>query len=114
MPNGHKICLPDGQKIDHMDIKYTSIFRCKDPPKFTQIGIFVFKNRPSGNPAAYRHNPLICVRVETSFAAMQCHAMPCNAMQCHAMLCHAIQTIQRIQKQKHKKTTKRFGSILGQ
>jgi hypothetical protein len=23
----------------------------QDPPKFTQIGIFGFENRPSGNPA---------------------------------------------------------------
>jgi hypothetical protein len=47
IPNDHKIYqmainISNGRKIHQMDIKYT---------KFTQIGIFLFENEPSGIPA---------------------------------------------------------------
>jgi hypothetical protein len=42
VPRSRKI-LPDGPKIcQHLP--------SQDPPKFTQIGIFSFENKPSGNP----------------------------------------------------------------
>jgi hypothetical protein len=31
-------------------------FHIKGPPKFTQIGIFWFENKPSGNPESDTHN----------------------------------------------------------
>jgi hypothetical protein len=33
----------NGRKIDQMSIKYTNIFHCKDPTKFTQIALFCLK-----------------------------------------------------------------------
>jgi hypothetical protein len=36
-----KLCMPNGRKIDQMDIKYVyQHLPLLDPPKFTQIGIF--------------------------------------------------------------------------
>jgi hypothetical protein len=43
--------IPNGRKIDQMASKYTNIFHCKSPPKYTQIGIYGFKNMPSSNTA---------------------------------------------------------------
>jgi hypothetical protein len=40
LPNGHKIYQP---------------FPIQGPPKFTQIGIFVFDYTPSGNPEPYTY-----------------------------------------------------------
>jgi hypothetical protein len=41
------------RKIDQMSIKYTKIFHCKTPPKFTQTAIFW----SSGNPDHWNENP---------------------------------------------------------
>jgi hypothetical protein len=49
VPNDHKtsqMSIPNGHKIyQHFSIQ--------GPPKFTQIGIFGLKNKPSGNPASH-------------------------------------------------------------
>jgi hypothetical protein len=36
--------IPNDRKIDQRAIKCTTIFNCKAPPKFTQIGIFWLEN----------------------------------------------------------------------
>jgi hypothetical protein len=42
LPNGNKN-VPRGRNIFQTDIEYTHLFPLKDPPKFTQIGIFGLK-----------------------------------------------------------------------
>jgi hypothetical protein len=49
-PNGHKI-------YQH--------FPLQDPPKFTQIGMFWFENKPSGIPGTYHD----CVERDDNFQA---------------------------------------------
>jgi hypothetical protein len=39
--------------MDQVSIKYTNIFQHLDPTKFTQIWIFGFGNKPSGNPVSF-------------------------------------------------------------
>jgi hypothetical protein len=58
IPNCHEITkfplnVPNGRKI-HMysTWPYIDYFSLQDPPKFTQIGIFWFENKPSGNPGS--------------------------------------------------------------
>jgi hypothetical protein len=54
-----------------MAIKYTSLFPIQGPPKFSQVGIFLFENITSGNPAFALHDivvtPLnrICASIAT-------------------------------------------------
>jgi hypothetical protein len=56
IPNYHKLHIPNCNKIYQMAVKYSKWskkyqhFPFKDPSKFTQIGIFWFENKPSGNP----------------------------------------------------------------
>jgi hypothetical protein len=43
--------------MDQVSMKYANIFHCKkDPPKFTQMWIFWFENKPSGNPGLSVHD----------------------------------------------------------
>jgi hypothetical protein len=43
--------IPISRKIDQMFIKYANTYLpLRDPPNFTQIGVFGFENLRSGNP----------------------------------------------------------------
>jgi hypothetical protein len=72
-PNEHKmyqivINNPNVRKIFQMVIKYINIFQFKALKNLTQIRIFWFENKPSGNPAMYIYVPsLILSRVDQSF-----------------------------------------------
>jgi hypothetical protein len=60
VPNGQKCTKwPKMYQMTVIDIfqiarEYTNLFHSKEPPKFTEIGIFWFENKPSGNPATDR------------------------------------------------------------
>jgi hypothetical protein len=56
-----------------MALKYTNIFHCQEPPKFTQIGIFGVKNKPSGNPDW--NAPIIIEKEKTVREAASCFAI---------------------------------------
>jgi hypothetical protein len=43
-----------------MAMKYINIFQSNGPPKLTQIGIFWFENKTSGNPA-FKGSPAFAV-----------------------------------------------------
>jgi hypothetical protein len=42
--------VPNGHKISQMSMKYSNKFLILGPPKFTQIMIFWFENKPSDTP----------------------------------------------------------------
>jgi hypothetical protein len=41
IPNGHKICIPNGRKIDKMVIKYTNVVNSKALPNSPKLGFLV-------------------------------------------------------------------------
>jgi hypothetical protein len=55
IPNNNKVGIPNSHKIYQNGGKIDQHLLLQDPTKFTQNGIFLFENMPSGNPDWVAH-----------------------------------------------------------